>query len=161
MAGNGPLPSGKSDRDSKTGQFLVGNQGGRGRENPHAKTLTLWRAEFYAAIRPEDIRAVALVLVARARTGERWAVRELLDRCFGKPAIYAEIGGPDGSPFEAMRIAAQQIMLDPGSCEIAVQLVDRQVALADENGEQGPAFPMLPGGNGRDGDDGNGQKQEK
>lgn len=74
-----------------------------------------------------------------------------------------EISGPGGGPLqiEAVRAAARSIMGDPDSCEIAVRLVDRQVALADENGEQTPAFPRLPGGNGQDGDDGNGNGQEK
>lgn len=74
-----------------------------------------------------------------------------------------EISGPGGGPLqiEAVRAAARSIMGDPDSCEIAVRLVDRQVELADQNGEQTPAFPRLPGGNGKDGDDGNGNGQEQ
>ena len=74
-----------------------------------------------------------------------------------------EISGPGGGPLqiEAVRVAARSLMQDPASCELAVQLVDRQVALAEQNGEQTPAFPRLPGGNGKDGDDGNGNGQEQ
>ncbi len=40
----------------------------------------------------EDIRTVLRELIDRAKTGERWAVCELLDRCLGKPTQMQEIG---------------------------------------------------------------------
>ena len=76
-----------------------------------------------------------------------------------------EISGPGGGPLriEAIRASAKAIMGDADSCEVAVQLLDRQVSLAEQGGEQTPAFPMLPGGNGKGKDkgNGNGQEQEK
>ena len=155
MAENGPLLNGKS---SKTGKFLAGNQLARGRSNPYAKALTVWRAELYAAIEPGDIRCVIRKLITEARNGRGWAIRELLDRCFGKPAIYAEIGGPGAGSLDLVRAAAQAIVEDAESCEIAVKLADRQAVVAEQDGSEVSVLPILPGG---DGDDGNGNGQEQ
>lgn len=71
-----------SDRDEK-GRFTKGNPGGPG--NPHVARVGLWRAALLDAVEPTDIEAVITTLVERAKAGEAWAVRELLDRCLGRP----------------------------------------------------------------------------
>ncbi len=45
-----------------------------------------WRSALAESVTPEDIATVVKTLVDSARDGERWAVRELLDRTVGKPS---------------------------------------------------------------------------
>ena len=78
---NAPTQNG-ADRDER-GRFLPGNPGGPG--NPHAAQLAAWRATFTAAVTSEDLREVIVQLVEAGKKGEPWAVKELLDRCLGKP----------------------------------------------------------------------------
>ena len=73
-----PSPNGRSAR----GRFARGNPGGPG--NPHAKRTSLLRAALLEAVTEDDIRAVAHGLVAKARSGDTAATRELLDRVIGK-----------------------------------------------------------------------------
>ena len=73
-----PSPNGRSAR----GRFARGNPGGPG--NPHAKRTSLLRAALLEAVTEDDIRAVAHGLVAKARSGDTAAARELLDRVIGK-----------------------------------------------------------------------------
>lgn len=82
--GGKPTADGGVDkRDPKTGQLLPGHSLNKGKPMPDARRAALWRHSFTAAVTPEDITAVALELVKRARAGERWAVEQLLDRACG------------------------------------------------------------------------------
>jgi hypothetical protein len=72
----------KSARDKK-GRFRAGNPGGPG--NPLARKVGKLRAVLLASVSVKDIRLVARVLVKEARRGNMQAVRELLDRLFGRP----------------------------------------------------------------------------
>ena len=82
---------GNGDRDAH-GRFARGNSGGPG--NPHIKTVAAWRSALARVVSPADIEAVLRKLLERAKAGEPWAIKELLDRCLGKPRAEAE--RPDG-----------------------------------------------------------------
>lgn len=71
------------DRRDRQGRFAKGNPGGPG--NPHAARVGAWRRALVDAVTDDDLRAVVGALVARAREGEKWAVKELLDRTLGRP----------------------------------------------------------------------------
>jgi hypothetical protein len=75
-------------RDCK-GRFLPGNPGGPG--NPQACNVATWRKTLAEAVSAEDITQVVQRLVAAAKAGEPWAVRELLDRLLGKPHVQIEL----------------------------------------------------------------------
>jgi hypothetical protein len=74
------------------GRFTRGNSGGPG--NPHVKSVAAWRSALARVILPADIEAVLRKLLECAKAGEPWAIKELLDRCLGKPRPEAE--RPDG-----------------------------------------------------------------
>lgn len=46
----------------------------------------------------EDIRAVLSVLVEKAKAGQLWAIKELLDRTLGKAYQRLEVTGEGGRP---------------------------------------------------------------
>lgn len=79
---NTPSPNGGNGQRNGKGQFVKGHPGGPG--NPQGRYVAAWRAALFDAVSPDDIRAVVGVLVDRAKAGEPWAVRELLDRALGK-----------------------------------------------------------------------------
>lgn len=83
-----PSTKGDNGRDAK-GRFVPGWKGGPG--NPHAAAVGAWRSALAEAVTPEDIRQVTDKLVSEAKAGESWAVRELLDRCLGKPTHSVEV----------------------------------------------------------------------
>ena len=95
---NAPLPNGNNGqaRNSR-GQFLLGNNAALGRGNPHADRVNAWRTALAETVTEADLQAVIGKLVEKARAGERWAVRELLDRCLGKAIqpVAAAIDVPD------------------------------------------------------------------
>ena len=115
------------DRDAR-GRFTKGNSGGPG--NPHVKSVAAWRSALARVISPADIEAVLRKLLERAKAGEPWAVRELLDRCLGKAR--PDAGRPDDGPEQ------------PGILRLNVDLgalmAQRMVALS----EQPPAPGLRP-----------------
>jgi len=74
------------------GRFATGNAGGPGRP---PGTVAAWRAAMAESVTRDDIRAVALVLVQQAKAGAPWAIRELLDRCLGRPMQAVELVDTD------------------------------------------------------------------
>lgn len=95
MAKRSPSPNGSNgERGAGTeraargegGRFAPGNAGGPG--NPHAKAVGLLRAAMMASVTPDDVREVMVGLVRAAKLGEPWAVREFLDRLFGKAEAF-------------------------------------------------------------------------
>ncbi len=78
-----PLPKGaKGDRDTR-GRFRSGHQlGGPG--NPFAQRVAQLRSMILEAVTEDDLRAVILALIKRAKDGDISAIRELLDRLVGK-----------------------------------------------------------------------------
>jgi len=77
-----PSPNGDNGRDS-LGRFAVGNSGGPG--NPHAAQVGRLRSALLDAVTSDDMRAVALALVEKAKAGDITAARVLSDRVLGKP----------------------------------------------------------------------------
>ncbi len=80
--GSGCEPAQESGRDTR-GRFAFGNKGGPG--NPYAARVGRWREIMTDAVTDEDMRAVVAALVAAAKRGESWAVKEVFDRTVGKP----------------------------------------------------------------------------
>lgn len=93
-----PSTNGSNGRGSG-GRFALGNPGGPG--NPLAKKTAALRRAFQECVGEEDIRAVVAELIARAKAGEPWAVRELLDRALGKPK-QAEMSDEADEPGNAL-----------------------------------------------------------
>lgn len=86
---NVTVPSANGDNGRQTdGRFAAGNRGGPG--NPHAAAVGTWRAALVDCVTADDLRAVVAALVNHAKAGAPWAVRELLDRCLGKPKLPLE-----------------------------------------------------------------------
>ena len=90
---NGPSTNGSNGRDDR-GRFRPGNAGGPG--NPHAAAVGKWRAALASSVTPEDLQEVIRAMVDQAKAGEAWAVRELLNRCLGRPAQTVAVEGSDG-----------------------------------------------------------------
>ena len=87
-----PSTNGSNGRDSQ-GRFLPGNAGGPG--NPHAAAVGKWRSALARAVTPEDLEEAIRAMVDLAKAGESWAVRELLNRCLGRPAQTVALEGGD------------------------------------------------------------------
>lgn len=85
-----PLSNGSNGR-SAGGRFAKGWQGGPG--NPHASNVHKFRNALHASVTEDNIRNVVTKLVQLAEGGEAWAVKELLDRCLGKPKETVEVSG--------------------------------------------------------------------
>lgn len=68
--------------------FEKGHKGGG---DPHAGQRQKYRARIFACSTVEDFDAVAKRLIALAKGGEQWAVKEYFDRILGK-----ETQGIDG-----------------------------------------------------------------
>jgi len=79
-----PSPNGDNGRGSG-GRFAKGNAGGPG--NPHARRVGEIRAKLLAAVTDEDLETIIQTLVAKAKAGEQWAVKELLSRLIGDERI--------------------------------------------------------------------------
>src|SRR3712207_2376453 len=65
------------------GRFGPGNKYARG--NPHVRRVARLRAELLRAVRPADLRDVAMALLAQAKAGDVAAAKELLQRLLGPP----------------------------------------------------------------------------
>jgi hypothetical protein len=85
---NPPSPNGGNGRQPN-GRFAKGNPGGPG--NPHARKAAELRALILSALSDSDLRAIVRTLIAKAKKGEPWAVREVLDRCIGKAVGIGEL----------------------------------------------------------------------
>ena len=82
-----PSPNGSNGRRAD-GRFATGNPGGPG--NPHARQTADIRRLIREAVTDDDLRAVVRCVVKKAKAGEPWAVKELLDRLAGKPTQAAD-----------------------------------------------------------------------
>ena len=83
-----PSANDNNGRDDQ-GRFAIGNSGGPG--NPHAKQVALLRSSLLAAVSPEDLHDVIRVLIDKALSGNVSAIKELLDRLYGKPKVALEV----------------------------------------------------------------------
>jgi hypothetical protein len=87
---------------TRGGRFGEGNPGGPGDAPALAKSHQL-RAALLSAVTPEDIREVAAKLLESAKGGSLPAIRELLNRCIGKPREVKDTG--DASPTLSLQLA--------------------------------------------------------
>ncbi len=80
----------KRKRTARTasGKFARGNPGGPG--NPNAQRTADLRALLMQTVTENDLRTVLNKLVRLAKGGDLAAIRELLDRVFGKPKPFEE-----------------------------------------------------------------------
>jgi hypothetical protein len=140
-----PSPNGDNGqaeaRDEK-GRFLPGNPGGPG--NPHAVAVAAWRKAIVLTVSPADLEAVIRVLLERAKAGEPWAVKELLDRCLGRAPAEAEDPAP---PPPRVKVNLDLVNL----------LADRMAAGVRQPSVPGLAPPRLT----NDGPDGSGQHRSR
>jgi hypothetical protein len=100
---DGRPPGGK---DPATGRFLPGNKCGRG--NPHYRQLAANRTAFLEAVGPEQVRALAARLLARALDGDTDAARLVLTYAVGRPLPAAD---PDGADADEWRLVGQGLCL--------------------------------------------------
>jgi hypothetical protein len=77
-----PSTNGGNGRDGR-GRFSAGNRGGPG--NPFARQTAALRRAFLAVVTPEDLEAIARMLLERARGGDLVAVKLLLLYAIGRP----------------------------------------------------------------------------
>jgi hypothetical protein len=96
-------PPGDNGKNPKTGRFLPGNKAGKG--NPNHKKVADHRQTMLSTVTEEDTREVIRALIAAARDGVPWAVKEFLDRMIGKPMqqIEANITSTQLTPEEQRR----------------------------------------------------------
>jgi len=74
--------------------FKPGQSGNpAGRPKGSRNVLTVWREALTECVTRDDVRAVFAALLKAARAGKPWAVKELFDRCAGRPQQSMEIFG--------------------------------------------------------------------
>ncbi|MCH8151440.1 MAG: hypothetical protein IH830_03590 [Planctomycetes bacterium] len=78
-----PSPTGDNGNHDRRGRFQRGNKAAKG--NPHAQRVGRLRSALLEAVDEAAIRRVVEALIKEAEGGNVPAVRELLDRCIGKP----------------------------------------------------------------------------
>ncbi len=78
-----PSPTGANGNHDRRGRFQRGNKAAKG--NPLAQRVGRLRSALLEAVDEAAIRRVVKALVKEAEGGNVPAVRELLDRCIGKP----------------------------------------------------------------------------
>ena len=94
-----PLSRGRNGR-AAGGRFAGGNAGGPG--NPHAQRVAKFRSVLLQNVTQADLKAVARMLVEKAKAREPWAVRELLDRVLGKAQANEDVtAGAGDLPIKA------------------------------------------------------------
>ncbi len=91
-----PSLKGGNGRDRTSGRFLPGWRGGPG--NPHIKQTSRLRSELLQSIKPSDIKTIIRALLRKAKRGDVYAAREILDRTLGKPQQTIELDASVNSP---------------------------------------------------------------
>jgi len=89
---NKPNTSGDSGRDEK-GRFAKGNKAGIGHTTGEAVRARALRRALVEAFTPNDIKAIAVQMIKKAKKGDLPAIKEVFDRCFGKASQYIDIKG--------------------------------------------------------------------
>jgi len=84
-----PSTDGSNGGRDASGRFTRANRFGRG--NPHARTHAELREVLLAAATPARMKVVVEALIVKAESGDLVAVRELLDRLFGRPHLAIEL----------------------------------------------------------------------
>ena len=121
---NGPDLSrteGLADARDGKGRFVKGNPGGPG--NPNARNVAAWRRALVDSVSADDVAQVMQRLIDAAKDGEPWAIRELLDRCFGKPHVQIELQA------DGMDMPGSGAGLDPALAEQAERICEAMMEL--------------------------------
>ena len=95
-------PQTTNGKDAQTGRFTAGNRYGRG--NPFARRQAEMRRAFQDAVTPEDVRALAAALWAKARGGDVAAAQLALSYLLGKPGPAPD---PDRLDLDEFRLLAE------------------------------------------------------
>lgn len=83
-----PLANGKN----QLGQFIKGNQLSRGSHHMKAQSKgKLLKAAMMEAVTAKDMIVIVKKLVKQAKQGDVPAIKELFDRCLGKPLQTHEV----------------------------------------------------------------------
>ena len=80
---NSPSLNGDNGNRSPQGRFQPGNREGRG--NPMAKHVNRIRVALLRSVKPADVKAIIVKLVADAKEGNLGAAKEILTRTLGEP----------------------------------------------------------------------------
>ena len=112
MPNGEPLPPAVNGdgRDPTNGRFLPSNRFGTG--NPTLRKVAQLRQALLEAVSAEDITAVAGKLLTMAKDGDLAAIKELLDRCLGKPPQAVALTDADGESLGVSLAALQTGILD-------------------------------------------------
>lgn len=80
------------DGKNQLGQFVKGNQLSRGSHNMKAQSKgKLLKAAMLNAVTAKDMVAIVKKLIKQAKAGDVPAIKELFDRCLGKPLQTHEV----------------------------------------------------------------------
>lgn len=131
-----PSPAAPNGKDPRSGRFLPGNQMGKG--NPTLRRVGLLRQMLLDTVTDDDFREVVTALVAKAKSGDLPAVKELLDRMLGKPAQAVAVTDADGEPLGMNLAVLQKAILDAlkdfPSARLAVAVKLEELARVDGTG---------------------------
>lgn len=134
--GNTPSPTvvnGRSSGRDTHGRFTAGNRFARG--NPHNQRAQLLRARLLERVAGDDIDRIIEALIAKAKTGDIVAIREVLDRCMGKPRqaidMDAQVHSAPGYDFENMSEVEIAHVIREGGLELPPGL-ERKVQLIEQ-----------------------------
>src|SRR5262245_50653088 len=99
--GTGAVPKNADGRDLKSGQFTAGNTAAVGHVNPTARARAELQRALVAAVRAEDISALAKTLLENAKGGDVPSAELLLKYVLGRPAPAAD---PDRLEVDAWQL---------------------------------------------------------
>lgn len=102
---NGRLPGRAPD-----GKFAKGNAFAQG--NPLAAKVQQLRRVLLDVVTVKDLEKVCRKLITLAKAGDLVAIRELMDRLFGKSKTAIELTGADGEPLGVSMAALQGAVLE-------------------------------------------------
>ena len=102
-----PSTNGRNGARDVNGRFSPGNPGGPG--NPHSKRVTRLRSVLLNAISEKDLLAIISKLLDQAKSGDIVAIRELLNRIYGRPACATD---PDQLRLAERRLDVQDQQLE-------------------------------------------------
>jgi hypothetical protein len=101
----GTAPNGRH----ANGKFAVGNKAGKG--NPLMRRMQNLRCALLRHVKKEDLLEVVDALLEKAKGGDLAAIRELLNRLIGRPALPVELSGQDGAPLKGPSLVDVQLVI--------------------------------------------------
>lgn len=109
-------------RDKKTGRFTPGNTQRKGLSNRHAVSAAQFRDLLHACVTPQAMKAILNKLIRAAKKGESWAIKEVLDRIYGKPDAKVKVEGNVEYTLSVVREGIDQLAARLGDGEVEVDL---------------------------------------